>query len=155
MRNATLSTVLSPQEAFCKHIWCKCHGVSKTLYNHIPFTKCFGIKNFQSYKISPTEGHCPSKQWEQHVGWWFSQNSVGCGSDHSHESNFRFTYSSPCSSHSILGLQNIPAPFFSTGMSVCCHLLGFFNLSLKNQHCLGIKAYKSFSPELKKPQLVT
>lgn len=48
MRNATLSTVLSPQEVFCKPIWCKFHGASEVLYNPIPFTKCFGIKNFQS-----------------------------------------------------------------------------------------------------------
>lgn len=66
------------------------------------------------------------------------------------ESNFRFTYSSPCSLHSILGLQNIPAPYFSTELSACCHLLRSFNLSLKNHHCLGIKPYEPFSSESKR-----
>lgn len=66
------------------------------------------------------------------------------------ELNFRFTYSSPCPLHSILGLQNIPAPYFSTEMSACCHLLRSFNLSLKNHHRLGIKPYEPFSSEPKR-----
>lgn len=57
-----LSAVLSAQEVFCKHICCNFHGVPEMLYNHIPFTKCFEIKNFQNYKISPTDGHSSSKQ---------------------------------------------------------------------------------------------
>lgn len=65
------------------------------------------------------------------------------------ESDFRLTHSTPCSWHSILGLQNVPAPYFSTAMSVCCHLLRSFNLSLKNHHCLAIKAYKLYSSEPK------
>lgn len=63
MRNATKSAVLSPQEVFCKHMCCKFHGVTEMLYNHIPFTKCFGITNFWDKEFSDLEDL--SYRWTQ------------------------------------------------------------------------------------------